>query len=396
MLRVEQVVDGQGADVNAFALGGARQRFDAARTRAQHGIHVTTGAVLWSSPPEVPLLAIEADTAGPHDLTFPACSAFEFEQLTGIPGHSNCTDIQREVQRHWGLGLRDQHDPLNLWLPTGVAADGTLCWWPVSCRRGDHVELRALTDVLVVVNPCASDLFGASPYELGPVRVVVRPARPGRPDPGAPGGPVPAFPWRNLPRRTLEVAIPAEHVGHVERVRSGGWFGDDAAQVVRALLLRWWEDAVARARRHVAVARSAGPDALQQRLELGLLERRQRRRARALVLERRADPIVGVVRDGHRERDRVEAARQLRRERRVRGERAPQVDIGARRQVRRGGRERARDQPQRRQLLRAERHAARTSRRVAKRWSASRAASAATVLVGFTPAEVTNAEPSPT
>jgi hypothetical protein len=31
----------------------------------------------------------------------------------------------------------------------------------------------------------------------------------------------------------------------VARVRAGGWFGDDGARVVRALLLRWWEDVVA-------------------------------------------------------------------------------------------------------------------------------------------------------
>jgi uncharacterized protein YcgI (DUF1989 family) len=244
-LRVEQVVDGQGADLNAFALRPPRQRFDAARTRATHGARVSTGATLWSSPPEIPLLAIEADSAGPHDLTFPACSAFEFEQLTGIPGHSNCVDIQREVQRHWGIDERDQHDPLNLWLPTGVEPDGTLCWWPVGCRRGDHVELRALTDVLVVVNPCASDLFGASPYELEPVRVIVRPGDPGRPAPAVPTGPPPVFAWRDLPLRAVEVTVPAEHADHVARVRAGGWFGDDGARVVRALLLRWWEDVVA-------------------------------------------------------------------------------------------------------------------------------------------------------
>ncbi len=245
LLRVEQVVDGQCADVNAFALRPPRQRFDAARTRSLHGLRVTTGAILWSSPPEIPLLAIEGDSAGPHDLSFPACSAFEFEQLTGIPGHSNCTDIQREVQRHWGLDPREQHDPLNLWLPSDVTADGQLCYWPVACRRGDFVELRALTDVLVVVNPCASDLFGSSLYELGPVRVVVRPGEPERPAPAAPVGPAPSFPWRGMALRDVEVEVPGELQAHVARVRASGWLGDTDAEVVRALLLRWWEDAVA-------------------------------------------------------------------------------------------------------------------------------------------------------
>ncbi len=170
-LRVEQVVDGQAADVNVFALDGSGRHFDAARTRASTGLRPTTGAVLMSTPPETELLEIVADTAGPHDLGFPACSAAEFAAVTAQHDHSNCVDLQRETQRHWGVA--PDHDPLNLWLPTDVLPDGRLCWWPCACRAGDHVDLRALADVLVIVNSCASDLFGSSPWELGPVRVIV-------------------------------------------------------------------------------------------------------------------------------------------------------------------------------------------------------------------------------
>jgi uncharacterized protein YcgI (DUF1989 family) len=246
VVRIEQIVDGQCADLCAFALDAAGQRFDAARTRALHGLRPTTGAVLWSTPPEVALLEISADTAGPHDLTFPACSEAEFERATGIAGHSNCVDIQREAQRHWGVDARDQHDPLNLWLPSGVTEAGALTWWPVACRRGDFVELRAIHDVLVVVNPCASDLFGSSLYELGPIRVVVR-TPPGVAAPDArPTGREPMWPWRDLPVHDVAVTLTEALAPHVAAVRATGWLGDTDAEVARALLLRWWEDQVAR------------------------------------------------------------------------------------------------------------------------------------------------------
>jgi uncharacterized protein len=244
-VRIEQIVDGQCVDLCAFSIGATGQRFDAARTRALQGLRPTAGAVLWSTPPEVGLLEITADSAGPHDLSFPACSALEFERLTQIPGHSNCVDIQRETQCHWGIDVRDQHDPLNLWLPSGVTEEGTLTYWPVACRRGDFVELRALHDVLVVVNPCASDLFGSSLYELGPVRVVVRRTPSIVPLDLEPTGPQPRWPWREMPLREIELALPDALAPHVAPVRAGGWLGDSDAEVARALLLRWWESAVA-------------------------------------------------------------------------------------------------------------------------------------------------------
>jgi uncharacterized protein YcgI (DUF1989 family) len=244
VVRVEQVVEGQCADLNAFALGADGQRFDAARTRAGHGLRVTTGAVLWSTPPEVALAEIVADSSGPHDLCFPACSAAELGELSGRPDHSNCVDLQRETQRHWGLEPSAAHDPLNLWLPTDVLPDGRLCYWPAACRIGDFVELRALRDVLIVVNPCASDLFGSAQWELGPVRAIVRRADPDREPPAHPTGPPPRWRWRDLPVHEIPVEIPDALGAHLVAVRERGWLGDTDADVARALLLRWWEQAV--------------------------------------------------------------------------------------------------------------------------------------------------------
>jgi uncharacterized protein YcgI (DUF1989 family) len=234
ILRVEQTSGGQCADLEAFTWSGPRRRFDAARTRAAHGARVTTGAVLWSSPPEVALLELIADSAGPHDLLYPACSEAELLAATGVSGHGSCVEIQAEAQRAWGLSPSDAHDPLNLWLPTDVDRDGRLRYWPAACRQGDFVELRALHDVLVVVNPCASDLFGATQWELGSIRVVVRGSGPTI----APPGPEPAWRLRGMPVLDVPVELPAELEPHVAAVRALGWLGDTDAEVLRALLLR--------------------------------------------------------------------------------------------------------------------------------------------------------------
>jgi uncharacterized protein YcgI (DUF1989 family) len=244
VLRVEQLGGGQCADLNAFAWSGPRRRFDAARTRAAHGARVTTGAVLWSAPPEVALLELVADDAGPHDLLYPACSAHDFAAATGQADHSNCVELQAQAQRAWGLE-GEVHDPLNLWLPTDVDPDGTLRYWPSACRAGDAVELRALHDVLVVVNPCGSDLYGATQYELDAIRMVVRTAGAAAPATAVPTGPEPVWRWRDLPMEDVAVQLADDLAPHVARVRAGGWLGDTDAAVCRALLLRWWEDGAA-------------------------------------------------------------------------------------------------------------------------------------------------------
>jgi uncharacterized protein len=227
-LRIEQVVDGQCVDLNAFALDDTRRPFSAARTRMEHGLRPTTGAVLWSAPPEVALLEIVADTAPGHDLGFPMCSEVEYERATGIAGHLSCFQIQLETQRRWNL---TPHDPLNLWLPTDLTPDGRLRSWPAACRRGDYVELRASADVLVVVNPCPDDLFGSSQYEPGPVRVMASSKAP----------PAIVQAARLVPPQEVEVELPDELRAHLAEVGERGWLGVGDAAVARALLFRWWE-----------------------------------------------------------------------------------------------------------------------------------------------------------
>ena len=231
-ITIEQIVDGQCADLNAFALTDPPRPFSAARTRMLHGLHPTAGAVLWSAPPEVPLLEIVADTAGDHDLAFPMCTEAEY----GLPGHPSCFGIQRDIQSRWGV---TPHDPLNLWLPSEVLPDGTMRSWPVACRRGDYIELEAKTDVLVTVNPCPDDLFGSSQYEPGPVRVVLSSP------PVIAGEPLPA-------PHEVEVELPEELEPHVAEVRESGWLGFTDAAVVRALLFRWWEAAQSAGSTHTA------------------------------------------------------------------------------------------------------------------------------------------------
>jgi uncharacterized protein YcgI (DUF1989 family) len=251
MIRIEQVADGQGVDLCAQELTGQRRRLSAGRTRAIHGLHPTTGAALWSTPPEVALLTVVADTAPNHDLTFPACTPLEYEQLTGLAGHLSCSEIHAELAGTLGLRPQDADDVLNLWLPTAVDEAGMLRWLPTWCRRGDRIDLRAEREVLLTLSTCPDDLFGASQYNPSPVRVIVRGSR----SVGSHDERVTLLPHRADPRRALEIELsPAR--SHLEQILERGWLGYTPGAVARALLFRWYE--ALGGQRHFGAASCAG------------------------------------------------------------------------------------------------------------------------------------------
>jgi uncharacterized protein YcgI (DUF1989 family) len=236
-IRIEQVADGQGVDLCAQELTGQRRRLSAGRTRAIHGLHPTTGTALWSTPPEAALLTVVADTAPSHDLTFPACTPFEYEQLTGLGDHLSCSAIHAELAATWGLGPQGGDDVLNLWLPTGVDEAGTLRWWPTWCRRGDRIDLRAEREVLVMLSTCPDDLFGSSQYDPSRVRVIVRGPRAH----SSRAERVTLLPHHPEPRLELEIELTPALSRHLDRVLERGWLGYTRGDVARALLFRWYE-----------------------------------------------------------------------------------------------------------------------------------------------------------
>ena len=231
-LWIEQLDDGQGVDLRAFEADG--RSFSAARTRAEHGIHPTTGSSLWSGPPERPLLTIATDTAASHDLLFPACCEQEYTRFAGVPGHLGCEELHAEAITRSGIEVARGADVLNLWLPSAVAIDGSLRSWPAVCRRGDRVALAVHEPITVTLTTCPDDLFGTSQYEPKPVLVRVA----GGPDEKlrATGWPA-QTPPQSVASEAVELAPTAEIYRHLLETAALGWLGDDPAAVARALML---------------------------------------------------------------------------------------------------------------------------------------------------------------
>jgi hypothetical protein len=174
VLRIEQVEGGQCADFNCFNLHDYKEFFHTGRTRHLHGLHPTKGHFLWSAPPrERPMMYILEDTTGTNDVLYPRCSAFLFEYHYGLLVHTNCHDIQAEAQREYGLTPDDVHDSFNFFMHTGIDALGRPFIARQTSRKGDHVELLAMMDVLAVPNVCGADVMATSDFELKPLRIAL-------------------------------------------------------------------------------------------------------------------------------------------------------------------------------------------------------------------------------
>lgn len=270
ILRVEQVEGGQCADLNLFNLHDYKECLHTGRTRLIEGMRLTKGDFLWSAPPrERPIAYIVEDTAATNDTLYPRCTGVLYENLFGLPAHTNCQDIQAEAQREYGLTPDDVHDSFNLFMNTGIGPDGEPYIASQTARPGDYIELLALIDLLAVPNVCGADVSITSDFSIKPLKVAVYQAgdadlaqvppvrklrtqqtpadfkvkqikadRELRRDQGY----RPEF--TNVPLRMMEVPVTlsADEYELLRRLKASGLYGATDAEVLRFVLFAWWNE----------------------------------------------------------------------------------------------------------------------------------------------------------
>lgn len=226
------VISGAGghcADVLLFSRGNPGIRFDAARTRSVEGVHPGSGSILYSCPPdEVPLARIGRDTCSHHDLLFPMCT--EAEYPPSDPPHPSCRSLLSGAAEAAGLVIEDLHDPLNLWLPSLVGPDGSLEYRGCAARGGDFLDLEAAADLLILVCPCADDLYGSS--RLDPTGITVA------------GSPQVRFRKISVDpdagrKHAVEVTVSPREAESVSGLAATGRFGGTPEEVLRAAVCTW-------------------------------------------------------------------------------------------------------------------------------------------------------------
>ena len=118
-----------------------------------------------------PLLTLEEDTVGAHDLLYQACDQYLYGTW-GQQNHPNCRDNLNAALRSLDFSPPPgaHPDPHNLFQNSPVIdLEGHVEVRESKAKPGDYVLLRALEDAVVVVTACSVDrgvLNGTGPKEL--------------------------------------------------------------------------------------------------------------------------------------------------------------------------------------------------------------------------------------
>jgi urea carboxylase-associated protein 1 len=177
VLRIIDLEGNQAVDTLFFNAADTTERYSMTDTMVrQGGIYLSTGTVLYSNRGN-PLLTIVADTCGRHDTLGGACAA-ESNTVRYAPQKKfmhSCRDNFLIALAHADLGMskRDLPPNINFFMNVPVTAEGGLSFEDGVSAPGKYVELRAETDVLVLVSNCPQLNNPCNAYNPTPVRFVI-------------------------------------------------------------------------------------------------------------------------------------------------------------------------------------------------------------------------------
>jgi uncharacterized protein YcgI (DUF1989 family) len=155
-----KVIDVQGkqvCDFFAFNPADPTEFLSASHTRGANGqVHLEVGKPLYNNDRQ-PVLLLEEDTVKIHDMRFAACDPARYG-MYGAWQHRSCKMNTLEALEEFNLRPPVFPDPVNLFMNTPIAANGSMTIQPPVSKAGDYVTFRALRDLIVVGSACPMDL----------------------------------------------------------------------------------------------------------------------------------------------------------------------------------------------------------------------------------------------
>lgn len=172
-LRVIDPSGEQVADFVAFARADVGEWLSSGRTFDYNNtIYLSTGHVLYSNR-STALLTITADTVGRHDFLYTPCSQETFDILYKVSGHHpSCLENLAANLRPFGIGSDQIPTTFNIFMNVDVGPGGALNILPPRSKAGDHLDLRAETDLVVGLTACSAEM--SNNYRLKPIEFELR------------------------------------------------------------------------------------------------------------------------------------------------------------------------------------------------------------------------------
>jgi urea carboxylase-associated protein 1 len=176
-LRIVDLEGNQAVDTLFYNERDYSDRYSVQDTiRQQRNIYLSTGTKLISTNGTV-LLTIVADTCGRHDTLGGACATETNMMRYGLEKrHMHaCRNSFLKALIEWDRGMtkRDITSNINFFMNVPVTPEGKLTFEDGISGPGKYVELRAETDVLVLISNCPQLNNPCNAYDPTPIQVLI-------------------------------------------------------------------------------------------------------------------------------------------------------------------------------------------------------------------------------
>ena len=174
VLRIIEIDGPQAADMIAFNSYNTEESFCAWLTR-QNSRNFKKATKLYSKLPAGNVMfTVLTEKEGVYWLSGGRCNRFRYE-LQGIRDyHKNCQDILAECIKPYGITAYDVPDVFNVFMNPILHEDGTYEHKASPVEKGDHIDLRAEMDCLVVISACPDDTGAYNNFEPKPMGIQIR------------------------------------------------------------------------------------------------------------------------------------------------------------------------------------------------------------------------------
>ena len=165
-VKVIAVQGQQIGDLFAFVLGSTDEFLFPGHTRGKNRcVYPVLGKPFYSNKRN-PLLVLEEDTLGIHDLLAPACDYYSHKEL-GQEDHPSCRGNLVATLERFDFTPESLPDPHNLFQNTPVVdLNGHQEVRKSAAKPGDYVVMEALKDLLVIVTACPMSASKGNPTDL--------------------------------------------------------------------------------------------------------------------------------------------------------------------------------------------------------------------------------------
>lgn len=173
-LRVVSVQGKQVGDFVAYNKDNLVERFSQSRTRSENGkVRISVGDRLFSDLCNV-MFEITQDTCGVHDLLYPPCNRWVFQNRYRVAPHDGCEENLEKALSPWEVTKFGIPDPFNMFENSMVDTSGKLRILEPVSAAGDYVELKAKMNCLVGISACAVDVGFTNAGKCKPLCVILR------------------------------------------------------------------------------------------------------------------------------------------------------------------------------------------------------------------------------